>query len=264
MSTGANTLHAGTDVVVEGEAVRVTDDAVLAALATAWEDKYGAEWHFDAHDGAFHHEGGEAHVFRVEPARAYAFGKDPYSTPGTRSPERRVDASADVPSTARTLVDATRSDRVGEPADRRSSRPTCSATGVFDRRIVDRDASRPAVRARRRHADVRRSTMDDDVAWRERGTLTWNGQQPRGLPRPADRARGTAGGRCASTTGASSTRGSPGRPSCTRAAPTPTAASSPVGPGGDRLRVLWDVTGPDKDRRLFTRARENVVLTPRS
>jgi hypothetical protein len=79
MSTGANTLHAGTDVAVEGEAVRVTDDATLAALAGAWEDKYGAEWHFDAHDGAFHHEGGTAHVFRVEPARAYAFGKAPYS-----------------------------------------------------------------------------------------------------------------------------------------------------------------------------------------
>jgi general stress protein 26 len=79
MSTGVNTLHAGTDVVVEGRAVRVTDDATLAALAVAWEDKYGAEWHFDARDGAFHHEGGEAHVFRVEPTRAYAFGKDPYS-----------------------------------------------------------------------------------------------------------------------------------------------------------------------------------------
>src|SRR5687768_10878165 len=57
MSSGTNTLHAGTDVVVEGTAVRVADDAVLVALATAWEDKYGAEWHFDAHDGAFHHEG---------------------------------------------------------------------------------------------------------------------------------------------------------------------------------------------------------------
>ena len=49
------------------------------ALARAWEDKYGAEWHFDAHDGAFHHEGGAALVFRVVPDRAYAFGKDPYS-----------------------------------------------------------------------------------------------------------------------------------------------------------------------------------------
>ena len=79
MSTGTNALHGGTDVVVEGTAVRVTDDAALVTLAAAWEDKYGAEWHFDAHDGAFHHEGGAAHVFRLEPERAYAFGKDPYS-----------------------------------------------------------------------------------------------------------------------------------------------------------------------------------------
>jgi general stress protein 26 len=79
MSTGANALHAGTDIAVEGEAVRVTDDATLTVLARAWEDKYGDEWHFDAHDGAFHHESGAADVFRVEPARAYAFGKDPYS-----------------------------------------------------------------------------------------------------------------------------------------------------------------------------------------
>lgn len=79
MSTGTNTLHAGTDVVVEASAVRVTDDAVLGTLAAAWEDKYGAEWHFDAHDGAFHHGAGTAHVFRVVADRAYAFGKDPYS-----------------------------------------------------------------------------------------------------------------------------------------------------------------------------------------
>ena len=80
MSTGVNTLHAGTDVVVEGTAVRVTDDGAVAALAAAWEDKYGAEWHFDARDGAFHHgDGATAHVFRVVPTRAYAFGKAPYS-----------------------------------------------------------------------------------------------------------------------------------------------------------------------------------------
>jgi general stress protein 26 len=79
MSTGANTLHAGLDVAIEGTATPVTDDARLRALAAAWEDKYGAEWHFDVADGAFAHSGGRAEVFRVEPAQAYAFGKDPYS-----------------------------------------------------------------------------------------------------------------------------------------------------------------------------------------
>ena len=80
MSTGANTLHAGLDVAVEGTARRVTDDARLRSLAAAWEDKYGAEWHFDVADGAFHpRAAARADVFRVEPTRAYAFGKDPYS-----------------------------------------------------------------------------------------------------------------------------------------------------------------------------------------
>jgi general stress protein 26 len=78
MSTGANTLHAGMDVAVEGTARRITDDRPLAELAAAWEAKYGAEWHFDVADGAFTHSGGSAHVFRVDPTCAYAFAKDPY------------------------------------------------------------------------------------------------------------------------------------------------------------------------------------------
>jgi general stress protein 26 len=81
MSTGANTLHGGVDIAVEGIARRVTDDRRLAELATAWEAKYGAEWHFDVADGAFTHGDGAAvaHVFRIDTTRAYAFGKDPYS-----------------------------------------------------------------------------------------------------------------------------------------------------------------------------------------
>jgi general stress protein 26 len=77
--TGRNALHAGLDIVVEGEAQRVDDDARLRSLADAWEAKYGAEWHFDVHDGAFHHQGGAALVFELAPAVAYGFGKGPYS-----------------------------------------------------------------------------------------------------------------------------------------------------------------------------------------
>jgi nitroimidazol reductase NimA-like FMN-containing flavoprotein (pyridoxamine 5'-phosphate oxidase superfamily) len=81
MSTGANTLHAGCDVAVEGRARRVTDEARLAVLAAQLEAKYGPEWHFDVADGAFAHPGGSgvAHVFRLEATRAYAFTKDPYA-----------------------------------------------------------------------------------------------------------------------------------------------------------------------------------------
>jgi hypothetical protein len=81
MSTGANALHGGMDVAVEGHATRVTDEARLAILAAQLEAKYGPEWHFDVADGAFAHDGGggAAHVFRVEPTRAYSFAKEPYA-----------------------------------------------------------------------------------------------------------------------------------------------------------------------------------------
>jgi general stress protein 26 len=77
--TGCNALDQGLDLVVEGRAERVTDDGALRRLAAAWETKYGAEWHFDVRDGAFHHEGGAAHVYEVAPTVAYGFGKGPYS-----------------------------------------------------------------------------------------------------------------------------------------------------------------------------------------
>ena len=73
--TGTN-LWSGLDVVVEGKAVRVTDDSALRDLANAWEAKYGEEWHFDVADGAFHHDAGEAHVFAIAPTKAYAYDRD--------------------------------------------------------------------------------------------------------------------------------------------------------------------------------------------
>ncbi|MGI5130923.1 pyridoxamine 5'-phosphate oxidase family protein [Pseudonocardia sp. CA-107938] len=80
ITTGRNDRKGGTDVVLEGRAQRVTDRAELAALAAAWEAKYGAEWHFELADGGF--AGGNnvvALVYRVEPTTVFAFGKDPYS-----------------------------------------------------------------------------------------------------------------------------------------------------------------------------------------
>lgn len=79
LMTGSNALHEGVDLVVEGDAVNVSDDAKLRRLAEAWETKYGPEWHFDVRDGAFRHDQGEAWVFEVAPTTAYGFGKSPYS-----------------------------------------------------------------------------------------------------------------------------------------------------------------------------------------
>ncbi|MEU6082562.1 pyridoxamine 5'-phosphate oxidase family protein [Streptomyces sp. NPDC047108] len=86
LTTGCNSLGDGLDVVVEGDAAQVTDDAALRKLATAYETKYGKEWHFDVRDGAFRHDAGRALVFRVAPATAFGFAKGRYGQTRWRFP----------------------------------------------------------------------------------------------------------------------------------------------------------------------------------
>jgi len=79
ITTGTNSWASGLDVVVEGRAVRVSDDETLQHLADAWEAKYGEVWHFDVGGGMFRHsDGGGAAVFRIERAKVLAFAKDPH------------------------------------------------------------------------------------------------------------------------------------------------------------------------------------------
>jgi nitroimidazol reductase NimA-like FMN-containing flavoprotein (pyridoxamine 5'-phosphate oxidase superfamily) len=82
LTTGCNDFDEGLDVVVEGEAVRITDDERLRALAEAWETKYGPAWHFNVREGTFRQAaglpGGEeapAYVFEVAPVKAFGFRK---------------------------------------------------------------------------------------------------------------------------------------------------------------------------------------------
>ncbi|MFJ4683175.1 pyridoxamine 5'-phosphate oxidase family protein [Streptomyces sp. NPDC091377] len=80
LTTGNNLMEEGHDLVYEGEAVRVTDEARLRELAAAWETKYGGFWHFEVADGAFQHAPGTAHVFSVAPRTVFGFGKgEPFS-----------------------------------------------------------------------------------------------------------------------------------------------------------------------------------------
>jgi general stress protein 26 len=80
LTTGTNTWAAGLDVVVEGTAVRVTDQDALQALADAYVAKYGEAWRFEVGDGVFRSEGGgDAAVFRVEAGKVMAFAKDPHA-----------------------------------------------------------------------------------------------------------------------------------------------------------------------------------------
>jgi hypothetical protein len=78
LTTGTNQLHSGLDVVVEGVAVRVTDQPRLEQLAALWLSKL--DWPFVVGDGVF--EGGQGNiglVFALEPTKVLSFGKDPYS-----------------------------------------------------------------------------------------------------------------------------------------------------------------------------------------
>lgn len=79
LTVGTDVQEGGSDVVVEGEATRVAEEATLRPLAEAYEAKYGPRWRFEVRDGAFAHQhGGVALVFRVTPARVFAFGKGPF------------------------------------------------------------------------------------------------------------------------------------------------------------------------------------------
>ncbi|MGH9230633.1 MAG: pyridoxamine 5'-phosphate oxidase family protein [Acidimicrobiales bacterium] len=80
LTTGCNQWDHGLDVMVEGEARRVTDRPGLERLAAAWETKWDGSWKFAVTDGGFHNDaGGLALVFAVEPTKILAFGKGAFS-----------------------------------------------------------------------------------------------------------------------------------------------------------------------------------------
>ena len=77
LTTGSNGIGEGMDIVVEGDAVRVTDEARLRRIAELYVSKYGEEWRFGVQDGAFAHSSGEgtALVFELMPTKVFAFAK---------------------------------------------------------------------------------------------------------------------------------------------------------------------------------------------
>jgi general stress protein 26 len=78
LMTGCNRWEEGLDVVVEGNAVPVTDEAVLRSLAQAWAAKWDGQWQFQVRDGSFQDQGGgdgRVLVFQVAPAKILAFAK---------------------------------------------------------------------------------------------------------------------------------------------------------------------------------------------
>ena len=83
LTTGCNTLGEGLDLVVEGEASRLTDAAGLGRVADAFLSKYGEDWRFEVRGGGFYHDPGTlrgddpgaAWVFEVRPREIFGFAK---------------------------------------------------------------------------------------------------------------------------------------------------------------------------------------------
>jgi nitroimidazol reductase NimA-like FMN-containing flavoprotein (pyridoxamine 5'-phosphate oxidase superfamily) len=85
LTTGCNQWDAGLDVVVEGDAVQVTDDDTLTRLAAAWATKWDGRWQYLVRDGRFHHHDEDGVlpekilVFSVKPTKVLAFAKGAFS-----------------------------------------------------------------------------------------------------------------------------------------------------------------------------------------
>src|SRR5580704_4526367 len=78
LTTGRNTLDDGLDLVVEGEAAKVSDEAELRSVAQAFESKYGSR--FTAPEGTWFGLGDTIRasnvlVYRVAPSTVFGFGK---------------------------------------------------------------------------------------------------------------------------------------------------------------------------------------------
>src|SRR2546429_7578841 len=87
LTTGNNAWKSGLDVVVEGTAVRVTDEKLLVHLAESWRSKDHGGWDFEGGGGLFRPDGGDAFVFAGAPPQGLSFpqgGLAPTRLPVTR------------------------------------------------------------------------------------------------------------------------------------------------------------------------------------
>ena len=80
ITTGCDVLE-GLDLVVQGDAVRVTDGARLQRLADGYTAKYDQLFRFTVRDGAFYREGNDVEVlvFELAPTTAFKFCKGTFS-----------------------------------------------------------------------------------------------------------------------------------------------------------------------------------------
>jgi nitroimidazol reductase NimA-like FMN-containing flavoprotein (pyridoxamine 5'-phosphate oxidase superfamily) len=71
----------GLDVVLEGDAVRVSDETGLRPLAKAWATRWDGSWDYEVRDGYFSHPGQDSQVlvYRVAPVKVLVFGKGKFT-----------------------------------------------------------------------------------------------------------------------------------------------------------------------------------------
>lgn len=85
LTTGCNRWDGGLDVVVEGDAVRVTGDDELKRLAEAWTGKWDGQWQYAVREGSFRPQSEQevgtepVYVYAVQPARVLAFTKGTFT-----------------------------------------------------------------------------------------------------------------------------------------------------------------------------------------
>ncbi|HYZ67284.1 MAG TPA: pyridoxamine 5'-phosphate oxidase family protein, partial [Mycobacterium sp.] len=96
VTTGTNTWNDGLDVVIEGDAERLTGLDTLTRLADAIREKYDGVWDFTPRKDGFSHtdDSGDSHiayVFRVPAAKVLAFAKSPHGQTRFR-PSRQASA----------------------------------------------------------------------------------------------------------------------------------------------------------------------------
>jgi hypothetical protein len=87
LTTGCSGWDEGLDVVMEGDAVRVTDDEVLSRVAAAFAPKWDGRWRYTARGGRFRSSEGdrEVPVFSVAPVKVFAYTKgDPFGATAHR------------------------------------------------------------------------------------------------------------------------------------------------------------------------------------
>jgi general stress protein 26 len=76
LTTGCNDWEEGLDIVVEGDAVRVSDHDQLARLAKAWGAKWDGRYQFVVRDGSFSRPDAQnvvLVVYAIRPVRVFAF-----------------------------------------------------------------------------------------------------------------------------------------------------------------------------------------------